>query len=168
MSFGSEILKVVPGLVSTEVDAHLSFDEHATINRVMKINYLLKFLKIFNVSPQILCRLRGSWNSMRKLASIETESWSKSLLLGRVSKLLKPSREIKSTVIWHWYSPSHKQSLVLKRGCIWFLRSWGESLITIKRNILLRISSTKKILVLSAWQTSTITSRNSIIKRLSW
>jgi len=60
VSFGSEILKVVPGLVSTEVDAHLSFDEHATINRVMKINYLLKFLKIFNVSPQILCRLRGS------------------------------------------------------------------------------------------------------------
>ena len=30
VSFGAEILKVVPGLVSTEVDAHLSFDEHAT------------------------------------------------------------------------------------------------------------------------------------------
>jgi len=34
VSFGVEILKVVPGLVSTEVDAHLSFDEHATITRV--------------------------------------------------------------------------------------------------------------------------------------
>jgi len=31
VSFGSEILKVVPGLVSTEVDAHLSFDEHTAI-----------------------------------------------------------------------------------------------------------------------------------------
>jgi len=41
VSFGVEILKVVPGLVSTEVDAHLSFDEHATITRVRQ-NIFLK------------------------------------------------------------------------------------------------------------------------------
>lgn len=34
VNFGIEILKIVPGLVSTEVDARLSFDETATIARV--------------------------------------------------------------------------------------------------------------------------------------
>jgi transaldolase len=32
-----EILKLVPGLVSTEVDARLSFDKTATINKAKRI-----------------------------------------------------------------------------------------------------------------------------------
>lgn len=50
VNFGLEILKIVPGLVSTEVDARLSFDEQATITRVTnqptyKINHF-RFLRI--------------------------------------------------------------------------------------------------------------------------
>ena len=51
VSFGVEILKVVPGLVSTEVDAHLSFDEHATITRVSHQRQI-KILNSLN-SPMI-------------------------------------------------------------------------------------------------------------------
>lgn len=38
VQFGLEILKVIPGRVSTEVDArHLSFDTAATIDRARRI-----------------------------------------------------------------------------------------------------------------------------------
>jgi transaldolase len=37
VQFGSEILKIVPGKVSTEVDAKLSFDEKASIDKALHI-----------------------------------------------------------------------------------------------------------------------------------
>ena len=37
VKFGSEILKIVPGKVSTEVDAKLSFDKQATIDKALHI-----------------------------------------------------------------------------------------------------------------------------------
>lgn len=37
VNFGTEITKIVPGYVSTEVDARLSFDTEATVNRARRI-----------------------------------------------------------------------------------------------------------------------------------
>lgn len=37
VQFGSEILKIVPGRVSTEVDARFSFDEKASIEKALHI-----------------------------------------------------------------------------------------------------------------------------------
>ena len=37
VEFGSEILKIVPGKVSTEVDARFSFDTKASINKALHI-----------------------------------------------------------------------------------------------------------------------------------
>lgn len=37
MTFGQEILKHVPGVVSTEVDARLSFDKEATIAKAYEL-----------------------------------------------------------------------------------------------------------------------------------
>lgn len=37
VQFGSEILKIVPGKVSTEVDARFSFDEKASIEKALHI-----------------------------------------------------------------------------------------------------------------------------------
>ena len=37
MNFGVEITKIVPGYVSTEVDARLSFDTEATVAKARKI-----------------------------------------------------------------------------------------------------------------------------------
>ena len=37
VQFGSEILKIVPGKVSTEVDARFSFDTKASVNKALRI-----------------------------------------------------------------------------------------------------------------------------------
>ena len=37
VTFGKEILEIIPGRVSTEVDARLSFDKEATIKKARKI-----------------------------------------------------------------------------------------------------------------------------------
>jgi transaldolase len=37
VEFGHEILKIVPGKVSTEVDARLSFDTQASIDKALHI-----------------------------------------------------------------------------------------------------------------------------------
>jgi transaldolase len=37
VQFGKEILKVVPGKVSTEVDARFSFDTEASVNKALHI-----------------------------------------------------------------------------------------------------------------------------------
>lgn len=37
VQFGKEILKIIPGRVSTEVDARFSFDTHASVNKALHI-----------------------------------------------------------------------------------------------------------------------------------
>ena len=37
VQFGSEILKIVPGKVSTEVDARFSFDKEVSIQKALRI-----------------------------------------------------------------------------------------------------------------------------------
>lgn len=37
VQFGAEILKIVPGKVSTEVDARFSFDTQASVNKALRI-----------------------------------------------------------------------------------------------------------------------------------
>lgn len=37
VQFGSEILKIIPGKVSTEVDARFSFDTQASVNKALHI-----------------------------------------------------------------------------------------------------------------------------------
>ena len=48
VNFGVEILKIVPGRVSTEVDARLSFDTEAT---VAKAHTLIKLYEAAGMSP---------------------------------------------------------------------------------------------------------------------
>ena len=43
VEFGKEILKIVPGKVSTEVDARFSFDKEGSINKalhIIEVNYI--------------------------------------------------------------------------------------------------------------------------------
>ena len=37
VNIGAEILKIVPGRVSTEVDAHLSYDTRATVDKALRL-----------------------------------------------------------------------------------------------------------------------------------
>lgn len=46
VNFGAEITKIVPGYVSTEVDARLSFDTEGTLRRARRIIELYKEMGI--------------------------------------------------------------------------------------------------------------------------
>ena len=55
VSFGAEILKVVEGRVSTEVDARLSFDKERQVPVQKDMNYL------WNTDPDLGFDLFGPW-----------------------------------------------------------------------------------------------------------
>jgi len=69
--FGSEILKVVPGRVSTEVAASLSFDTQATVAKGRKLISLYEKKGISRA--RILIKIASTWEGIRAAALLETE-----------------------------------------------------------------------------------------------
>ena len=63
MLFGAEILKIVPGRVSTEVDARLSFDKEAMIRKACQLIDLYKDLGIDK--DRILIKLSSTWEGIQ-------------------------------------------------------------------------------------------------------
>jgi len=71
VSFGCEILKVIPGRVSTEVDASLSFDTEATIAKARK---LISLYEKAGVSRErILIKVASTWEGIRAASRLEQE-----------------------------------------------------------------------------------------------
>lgn len=69
--FGSEILKIVPGRVSTEVDARLSFDIEAT---VQKARYLIGLYEKLGVSRErVLIKIASTWEGSQAAEICEKE-----------------------------------------------------------------------------------------------
>ena len=69
VAFGLEILKIVPGRVSTEVDARLSFDTKAT---VAKAKHLIHLYESHGVDRQrILIKLAGTWEGIAAAKELE-------------------------------------------------------------------------------------------------
>ena len=69
--FGSEILKVVPGRVSTEVAASLSFDTQATVAKGRKLISLYEKKGISRA--RILIKIASTWEGIRAAELLETE-----------------------------------------------------------------------------------------------
>lgn len=61
--FGSEILKIVPGRVSTEVDARLSFDAEAMVSKAQQLIELYKTMGIDK--ERILIKLSSTWEGIQ-------------------------------------------------------------------------------------------------------
>lgn len=61
--FGVEILKIVPGRVSTEVDARLSFDMNGSIEKALKLITLYEELGIDR--SRILIKLASTWEGIQ-------------------------------------------------------------------------------------------------------
>ncbi len=71
VSFGNEILKVIPGRVSTEVDAGLSFDTEATL---AKARHLIKLYEEMGVDrKRILIKIASTWEGIRAAEELERE-----------------------------------------------------------------------------------------------
>jgi transaldolase len=71
VAFGLEILKIVPGRVSTEVDARLSFDSKAT---VAKAKHLIALYESHGIDRQrILIKLAGTWEGIAAARELEAD-----------------------------------------------------------------------------------------------
>ncbi len=71
VSFGLEILKIVPRRVSTEVDARLSFDTEASIKKAKEIIALYEENGIGR--KKILIKLASTWEGIRAAEELEKE-----------------------------------------------------------------------------------------------
>ncbi len=71
VNFGSEILKIVPGRVSTEVDARLSFDTQGSIDKAHKLIGLYKEKGISK--DRILIKLASTWEGVQAAKVLEQE-----------------------------------------------------------------------------------------------
>ncbi len=71
VAFGAEILRIVPGRVSTEVDARLSFDTAATIAKAKEIMALYVARGI--PRERVLIKLASTWESIVAARELEQE-----------------------------------------------------------------------------------------------
>ncbi|XP_030758127.1 probable transaldolase [Sitophilus oryzae] len=69
--FGVEILKIVPGRVSTEVDARLSFDTAASVAKALKIIKLYAEQGI--KKERILIKLASTWEGIQAAKILESQ-----------------------------------------------------------------------------------------------
>lgn len=71
VNFGREILKIVPGRVSTEVDARLSFDTAGTISKARELIGLYEAAGVERA--RILIKVGSTWEGIRAAAELERE-----------------------------------------------------------------------------------------------
>lgn len=79
VNFGIEITKIVPGYVSTEVDARLSFDTEATIAKARKLIELYKEKGIDK--SRILIKIAATWEGIQAAKVLEAEGITCNLTL---------------------------------------------------------------------------------------
>jgi len=72
VNFGVEILKIVPGRVSTEIDARLSFDTEATLKKAREIIALYKEQGV-DTTKRILIKVASTWEGIQAAQQLEKE-----------------------------------------------------------------------------------------------
>lgn len=79
INFGKEILKIVPGRISTEVDARLSFDKESTIQRARKLIEMYGQAGIER--NRILIKIASTWEGIKAAEILEQEGINCNLTL---------------------------------------------------------------------------------------
>ena len=79
VAFGLEILKVVPGRVSTEVDARLSFDTVATLARARRLIQMYEDAGIGR--ERVLIKVASTWEGIQAARELELEGIRTNLTL---------------------------------------------------------------------------------------
>ncbi len=72
VNFGTEILKIVPGRVSTEIDARLSFDTEATLRRAEDLVALYQEAGI-DPGDRVLFKIASTWEGIRAAEVLERQ-----------------------------------------------------------------------------------------------
>jgi len=139
INFGKEITKIVPGVVSTEVDARLSFDEEASYK---KAKQLIKMYEEVGISKdRILIKIASTWEGLQTAARLEKEGIrvNMTLLFSMAQAIV--AAESKATLIspfvgriydWHvknsgkkQYSPEEDPGVVSVRNIYEYYKSIG-------------------------------------------
>ncbi|MEY4979203.1 MAG: hypothetical protein RLZZ352_1473 [Pseudomonadota bacterium] len=79
VAFGCEILRHIPGRVSTEVDARLSFDTAATVARAQRIMALYRSEGVG--AERVLIKIASTWEGIQAAAQLEREGIHTNLTL---------------------------------------------------------------------------------------
>ena len=79
VNIGLEILKIVPGRISTEVDARLSYDTQETVEKARKLIALYNAAGVSN--DRILIKIASTWQGIRAAEILEKEGINCNLTL---------------------------------------------------------------------------------------
>lgn len=79
VAVGREILKIIPGRVSTEVDARLSFDTPGSINKAKRLVELYESAGVER--SRILIKVASTWEGIRAAEALERENINCNLTL---------------------------------------------------------------------------------------
>ena len=79
VDIGCEILKIIPGRVSTEVDARLSFDTQATVEKARKLIGLYKDRGVDK--DRILIKIAATWEGIKAAEQLQKEGINCNLTL---------------------------------------------------------------------------------------
>jgi len=80
VTVGAEILKLIPGRVSTELDARLSYDTEATVAKAHVIRDLYKEIGV-DVDHRVLLKVAATWEGIKAAERLEKEGIRTNLTL---------------------------------------------------------------------------------------
>jgi transaldolase len=114
VNFGCEILKIIPGRVSTELDARLSFDTEGTVKKAREIISLYE--KAGVDKERILVKIASTWEGIRAAEILEKEGIHCNMTLMFSLVQAVAAAEAKATLIspfvgriLDWYKANTKQ-----------------------------------------------------------
>ena len=114
VQFGSEILKIVPGRVSTETDARLSYDVEGSISKARQLIKLYEDRKISR--ERILIKIASTWEGLNAAEQLQKEGIKCNLTL--MFSLPQAVRAAEAKVqlispfvgrIYDWYKKENKR-----------------------------------------------------------
>src|SRR6202040_4018342 len=117
VQFGSDILQIVPGRVSTETDARLSYDVEGSINKARRLIQLYEECKI--PRERVLIKIASTWEGLNAAEQLQKEGIRCNLTL--MFSLVQAVRAAEANVqlispfvgrIYDWYKAANKRDYV--------------------------------------------------------
>ena len=71
VAVGSEIIKLIPGRISTEVDARLSFDRQATLDKAHRL--IERYEEAGVTRDRVLIKIASTWEGIQAAAELEKQ-----------------------------------------------------------------------------------------------
>jgi transaldolase len=117
VQFGCDILEIVPGRVSTETDARLSYDVDGSINKARRLIQLYEECKI--PRERVLIKIASTWEGLNAAEQLQKEGIRCNLTL--MFSLVQAVRAAEANVqlispfvgrIYDWYKAANKRDYV--------------------------------------------------------